>query len=202
MRSSWLGVLSVVALLAASMAGCNTSGCLDNQSSIPLAGFYSSESGEAVALDSLDIGGTGAPDDSLLVKAGTAVSSVYLPLRFSDTSTEFFIRYRYPELGIDSPEYDDVISLTYSSEPYFVSEECGAMYRYRITGMSYTTNLIDSVVVTDSLITNTDIERLRIYFKVSDLEPEPEPEPDSGSDSDTDSDSDSERTDDNTEETL
>lgn len=172
-----LTAISAVIVLAASTAGCNTSGCLDNQSSIPLAGFYSSESGAAVALDSLDIGGAGAPDDSLLVKAGTAVSSVYLPLRFRDTSTDFFIRYRYPALGLDSPEYDDVISLTYSSEPYFVSEECGAMYRYRITGMSYTTHMIDSVVVTDSLITNTDVERLRIYFKISDLEPEPEPEP-------------------------
>lgn len=174
MRRGWLGALSVVIALGGSLAGCNTSGCLDNQSSIPLAGFYSSESGAPVALDSLDIGGAGAPDDSLLVKAGTAVSSVYLPLRFRDTSTDFFIRYRYPALGLDSPEYNDVISLTYSSEPYFVSEECGAMYRYRITSISYTTHLIDSVVVTDSLITNTDVERLRIYFKISDLEPEPD----------------------------
>lgn len=166
--------IAALAVLAASLGACNTSGCLENQSSIPLAGFYSSETGTAVALDSIDIGGLGAPDDSLLVKAGTAVSSVYLPLRFRDSSTEFVIRYRYPQLGIDTPDYDDNISLAYTSEPYFASEECGAMYRYRITRMSHTTNLIDSVVILDSLITNADVERLRIYFRTASLEPEPE----------------------------
>ena len=39
------------------------------------------------------------------------------------------------------------------------------MYRYTITRLSYTQHLIDSVAVTDSLVTNTDIKRLKIYFR-------------------------------------
>ena len=39
------------------------------------------------------------------------------------------------------------------------------MFFYRITKVDYTTNLIDSVVVTDSLINNLNIKRILIYFR-------------------------------------
>lgn len=180
----FVAIISVTALLTVALAGCNTSGCLDNQNSLPLAGFYASESGEPIALDSLDIGGVGAVDDSLLVKAGQTVSSVYLPLRSQKEFTEFFIHYAYPALGLDDPELNDTIGFTYTSEPYFASEECGAMYRYKVTRLDHTFHLIDSVVLADSLITNVDLERLRIYFKVTEMEPDEPEEPDTDEDND------------------
>jgi hypothetical protein len=42
------------------------------------------------------------------------------------------------------------------------------MYRYNIKEVSYTTHLIDSIAVLDSLITNVDDTQLRIYFRTSD----------------------------------
>lgn len=39
------------------------------------------------------------------------------------------------------------------------------MYRYSIEKLNYTTHLIDSVGLVDSLITNADIETIRIYFR-------------------------------------
>ena len=60
--------ISVATLLTASLlTGCNTTGCTENQNSVPLAGFYSYSSGDAVAIDSLAISGEVAPNDSLLV---------------------------------------------------------------------------------------------------------------------------------------
>ena len=41
------------------------------------------------------------------------------------------------------------------------------MYNYRITRCTTTYNLIDSVVVADSLITNTDRLRIKIYFRTA-----------------------------------
>lgn len=43
------------------------------------------------------------------------------------------------------------------------------MMRYRITSVTYTRHLLDSVAVipSDSVITNADIENLRLYFKTS-----------------------------------
>ena len=48
--------------------------------------------------------------------------------------------------------------------PYFASEDCGAMYRYNITGVSHTSWLLDSVAVIDSAITNTDFQRIQLYY--------------------------------------
>ncbi|MCC8177331.1 MAG: DUF6452 family protein [Bacteroidales bacterium] len=164
-------ILGIVAGFVALMiigAGCNTSGCLDNQSSIPLAGFYNSATGAAISIDSVNIGGVDAPNDSLLLAMGTSASQVYLPLRFSKDVTSFYIQ--YDTLGL----WADTITMAYTALPYFASEECGAMYRYTINRLTYTTLLIDSVTLVDSLITNADIERIKIYFRVEEADEEEE----------------------------
>ena len=163
-------------------AACSNDGCLDNQSSIPLAGVYSSETGNPVSINGIQIMGVGAPNDSLLVASG-AVQQVYLPMRSTASTTEW--RFHYTQAGIDDESFDDYVSFTYTSQPYFASEECGAMYRYHITDVKYTTNLLDSVVVTDSLITNADIERIRLYFRTYTPEPDPDEGEEGGEDTPT-----------------
>lgn len=143
------------------VTACNTNGCLDNQSALPLAGMYSSATGQALSINNIEISGVGAPGDSVLLKNGTSVSEIYLPMRSTQQQTSW--RFRYFQEGLEGIE--DIITFNYQSEPYFVSEECGAMYFYRITDYSYTTNVIDSVAVTDSLITNVESKRIQIYFR-------------------------------------
>lgn len=144
-------------------AGCNTSGCTENQSSVPLAEFYASETGDVISLTNVEIGGVGAPHDSLLSNGRSAISQIYLPFRSTKQTTSFYFHYK--QEGIDSTIYNDTITFDYTSQPTFVSEECGAMFFYKITKLENTTHLIDSVAIIDSLITNTDIKRLGIYFK-------------------------------------
>lgn len=152
------------------IGGCNNSSCMENRSSIPLAKFYASHSHNAITVDSLAIGGVDAPDDSLLVD-NVRTSQVYLPLRSTKSSTAFYIRYLQKQL--DFPRLYDTITLAYESMPYFASYDCGAMYRYRIQKMEYTRHLIDSVAVTDSLVTNLDRETLKIFFRTEEpSEPE------------------------------
>lgn len=179
----FLPVIAVMTFVAVAVAGCNTSGCLDNQNSLPLAGFYDSATGAAVSLDSISVGGVGAVNDSLLLEAGQAASSVYMPLRSQKDFTEFFIHYAYTAQGLDDPALNDTIGFSYESVPYFASEECGAMYRYKVSRLDYTTHLIDSVALVDSLITNVDTERLRIYFRIATIESdESEENPDNPAD--------------------
>lgn len=149
-------------LMAAAVAACNTSGCNDNRSSLLLAGFYSSASQKAVRVHDVEIGGVGAPADSLLVEASESVSEVYLPLRHTATSTSFFIRPAEATVA-------DTITLGYTSEPYFASEECGAMYRYRLRSVEHTRHRIDSVGVLDSLINNVDMQKMRIFIITDEL---------------------------------
>lgn len=153
-------ILACVAIVLM-MVACNTDGCLDNQSSLPKAGLFSSATGDAITLNNVEISGVGAPGDSVLVKAGTSVSEVYLPMRSTQHSTSW--RFRYEQEGLEG--LDDIVTFDYDSEPFFASEACGAMYNYRITHCTTTYNLIDSVVIADSLITNVDRLRIKLYFR-------------------------------------
>ena len=101
----------------------------------------------------------------MLYSSGQALNIVYLPFRNSANETSYV--FHYTQQDISGDEYNDTLTFGYESLPYFASEECGAMYRYDIKRLDYTRHLIDSVVITDSLITNTDVERIKIYFRTS-----------------------------------
>ncbi len=156
-----IGFISILIALTAAVS-CNTTGCLDNQSALPLAEFYGSDL-QAISLDSVEIRGIGAPNDSILSAAGTAVSEIYLPMRSTQESTSWCLAYRWKSL--DYPQLYDTITFKYDSQPYFASEECGATYRYHVNQVENTTHLIDSVVMVDSLITNVDMVYIKIYFR-------------------------------------
>ncbi|MCM1452780.1 MAG: DUF6452 family protein, partial [Clostridium sp.] len=149
--------------------GCNTNGCLENRNSVPLAGFYSDATHRLITVDSLQITGEGMPEDDPLLDAGSRVNQVYLPMRSTHQSTTWVFSYKQKEL--DFPELNDTLSFDYESTPYFAGNECGVVYYYDITHMEYTTHLIDSVAIIDSLVTNTDLERIQIYFRTGEPEP-------------------------------
>lgn len=164
-----IALIAFIAPVCASImvltSGCNTSGCMENRSSVPLAGFYNASDGAAISLDSIEISGENAPGDSVLSPAGATVSKIYLPMRSTEDVTTWIFAYRWKAL--DYPALNDTITFQYSTTPYFASEECGVIYKYRITALSHTSHLIDSVGISDSLITNTDIERIKIYFRTA-----------------------------------
>lgn len=121
---------------------------------------------EAIVPDSLAIGGVDAPNDTLLLGPGSKVSQLYLPFRASMPTTEFYIQYK--QAALDYSWLVDTLRFEYTAIPYFASEDCGAMYHYLVTNYSYTTHLIDSVGMTDSLITNVERETIQIYFRTAD----------------------------------
>lgn len=158
----------VVTLVALTLGSCNSAGCIDNQSSIPLVGFYSSSTQQGISVDSISIGGVGAIRDSMIIENGQNVSRVYLPFRSAYDNVSFYIRYEQKALRHDA--LNDTITFDYESIPYFVSEECGAMYYYQVKHIAYTRHVIDSVAMPDTLVTNTDVERIRIYFRTAETE--------------------------------
>lgn len=165
-------LIPILTILAAIAAACNSTGCLDNGSAIPLAGFYSSATGGAVSVDSLEIYGVGAPADSAVLTPASHASQVYLPMRADKKLTQWVIACRTRVL--DTPALYDTLSLAYEAIPYFASEECGAMYCYRVSEITCTGHLIDSVQLTNSLITNVDIESIKIYFRTATQEEAPQ----------------------------
>lgn len=159
-------IISLVALSALMMTGCNAVGCTENQNSVPLAGYYSMSTGEEIVIDSLAISGEGAPNDSLLVGPSERASEVYLPLRSTATATTFVIKYMQKALA--AYNFEDRITFYYESIPWFASEDCGAMYHYRITRVAHTTQLLDSIGISDSVVTNIERQTIKLYFRTSD----------------------------------
>lgn len=158
------GVSLIIALLSYGMSSCSTSECFDNQNSLPLAGFYSSsERPQAISIDSISILGVGAPGDSILQDSVRSLSQVYLPFRIDQNSTTYEIRYLFGAAGV--MRLKDEITFNYDIVPMFVSTACGAVYYYDMKNIEYTQNLIDSVVCPKGVITNENIENLKIYFK-------------------------------------
>ena len=41
------------------------------------------------------------------------------------------------------------------------------MFIYRINSIDYTRHLIDSIAITDSLVNNFDMERIKIFFRTT-----------------------------------
>lgn len=155
----------IAAALCLAAGACGSGGCYDNQNAIPLAQFLEIGTSKSISISGVGISGVGAPNDSVLVQPSQSISQVYLPMRSSASSTAWCFHYTGEAASVETD--NDTITFNYSSLPFFASEECGAMYYYKITSFSYTTHLIDSVAVTDSLITNVDIPRINIYFRAA-----------------------------------
>ena len=161
-----LGPTLFLSLFGSLVLSCSTSECYDNQNSLPLAGFYSSqEIPAAISLDSISIIGVGAPGDSILQDSVRTLSQVYLPFRIDQNSTTYDIFYLAGLPG----KYGmfDQITFNYDIIPMFVSSACGTVYYYKMKSIEHTDNFIDSVVCPGGEITNANIENLKIYFRVS-----------------------------------
>lgn len=146
------------------VAACNTEECTDNKNSLPYAGFYSASTHSAIAVDSLMVWGIGAPGDSVLLDTDQFIQNIYLPFRLDSDNTAYVVHYRMRAL--DNDRYNDTIIFKYKSIPYFVSEACGAIYKYEINDINYTRHIIDSVACPNGVIDNKPGENIQIFFRV------------------------------------
>lgn len=149
-------VLIALSALAGLATSCNNGNCPGNSNAIPLAEFY--QDGSSVIINNLTVYGIGAPGDSLILDEASA-SSVYMPLHISTGNCCYVLDYNTEGLEADT------IKLEYEAIPYFESHECGAMFNFRITGIEYTLNAIDSIAITRTLINNDDVASIKIYMQ-------------------------------------
>ena len=163
--SSLLRLLPAIASVAAvwCITACNSSGCTENHSAIPLADFYSSQTKKAISLKDLTISGVDMTKPTNLVDSGTSTSSVYMPMRPLYNSTSWDFAYHMGEGVV----LHDTITFDYERIEWFAADECGAMYHYKITRMNYTTTIIGSVQIVDSLITSVDKTYYNIFFRTA-----------------------------------
>ena len=160
-----LRISLVICVGLALLASCSSGECMDNKNSMPLAGFYSSEQfPKNIIIDSISVYGLDAPEKSMILDSAKNVKEVYLPFRIDEPSTTFILDYH--QKSIEDYRLNDTITFSYDIIPFFVSKECGAIYKYKIEEISTTKHLIDSVMCPLGIIDNVASENLRIYFRV------------------------------------
>lgn len=156
-----LAIALAAAIAVAVTPSCNNTGCTDNRSSILTAGLYD-KAGKKVSVSSLQVGGVDAPGNALVSDGSVPVTAVTLPLRSTAESVQFFMR--IDQGGVTSDALSDIITIDYTTVPFLASEECGVVYKYTITHLDYTRNLIDSIALIDPVVDNRDFERIKIFF--------------------------------------
>ena len=161
---------ALLTLIGAALSCSNDEGCSGNRSSIPLAGFYSSQTGSKIQVDSISVYGIGMKGDTTIVDHARLINQVYLPLNVADTLSRFVVRYDALDLAAFS--LTDTISVTYKPIPYFHSEDCGAMYLFDIVDYSTTNVLIDSISFSTMHIDNANNENVRIFFRTQEVDEE------------------------------
>lgn len=148
-------MLSVLLGLCAVITACSESDCSIGGRPAARFNFLDTESLEQVSLfDSLTITSLGT--DSVLLNKGKALKYVALPLSYVATETTYILQYTETE--------HDTIWLEHENTPHFISMDCGVDMFYTIKNIRYTTWVLDSIVIRNADINDTEKENFQILY--------------------------------------
>ncbi len=150
-------------VLALVLVGCSSIDCpLNNTTNVKfkLAGYITTLS------DTLTISTTKTTgEDSVLVNMDVDVDSILLPMSYTQPEDVFYFELR-DTLGNVSV---DQVTVTKEDHPHFESVDCSPAYFHTITGVTWTNNRIDSIVINNTEVTyDATNPHFYIYFKVAD----------------------------------
>ena len=157
-------VLLLLASVLLSIQGCGESDCSLTTTSYAHFDFLDSKTHAAVTLtDGATVTGISVVDGETLVDTvyNLAQSTMSLPLSYTDRTT-YVMHY--------SETLRDTIELTHKNIPFVSDIECGTMMHYRVEGLRYTTNALDSVVLINPEITNEERKNFNIYYRAAESE--------------------------------
>ena len=140
---------------------CEEKDCTQNLNNPAGIGFYthvnSSETDTVLSL--LSVYGE-SKRDSFLYDSVANVSSLTVPLDPGKDFSRFIFEY-------DS--ISDTLQINYKRELTFISHACGFTTDYTVEGINSSNNRLDSVIVTNQIITrNQNEEHVKIYFSPAD----------------------------------
>lgn len=93
-------------------------------------------------------------DNRMALFGDTAISTILFPLTFKDT-TRYLV-------WLDATS--DSLTFVHQAFKKYDSVETGFYYEYKLLSVRFTTNRIDSVKITDSLVTTKWNENIKLYI--------------------------------------
>jgi len=152
----FLNPLIVFLLIMVMVSSCQTnSQCENSTESLVKINFYVMEDDleSAVFVEPISVYGLGHKDS--LLYENDSISYVLLPLMPNGETSEFVF-----EIG----SYTENILFTYKTSTYFESKDCGFIANYEIESVSYSSNIIDTVIIINNEITVEDEDHVKLFF--------------------------------------
>lgn len=141
-------------VISRTLISCVPQTCNEKTESFAGATFYKMGTGKIEAPDTVSIYclKNGNP---LFYEKLVKRSIIYLPFDASAEKCSFLLKIN---------QSTDTISFDYTTFPGLISRECGYTFYFSVTGYITTKNIIDTIIVVNSRITNRDEENLRIFY--------------------------------------
>lgn len=154
-KNNPFSVLAVVLLGTFLVSACSESDCSLGGRPSARFNFIDSKSKKQVSLfDSLTITSSGT--DSILLNRAKSINHATLPLSYIAKETTYILKY--------NRELRDTIWLRHKNIPHFVSMDCGVDMFYEIDSVGYTKYGLDSIVLRNADINDTEKENFQIYY--------------------------------------
>jgi len=103
--------------------------------------------------------------DSIIINDMTSTSSLSLPLRTNVEETTLVFSYTYHTGDTLPQHYDkDTIVFRHHNTPYFLTLDCNFVVKQVITGINFTTNVLDSIVIVNPTAAIDGTENIKIYY--------------------------------------
>ena len=100
--------------------------------------------------------------DSVLINQDTKVDSLMIPMSYVQAEDEL----HFQLTTTDGTTVNDTVKVKKTDHPHFESVDCNPAYFHTITGVSYTTHAIDSVVINQPNVTyDATTPHFRLYFR-------------------------------------
>jgi predicted nucleic-acid-binding Zn-ribbon protein len=145
---------SILACTCLYLSSCTAGSCFDETESRVKGTFYSTETGKALAPDSVTLFGV-TMDTLEIYDKKTNLQSAELPLYAAEQVCKFVIRIN----GIN-----DTLEFRYSNYPHLLSKECGYTFFFTLDTVINSVNIIDSISIQKNTITTFNEENLRIFY--------------------------------------
>ena len=155
----WLFLIGLVFVVSCSTIDCPVDNLVETRYR-----FLNTAGDSLVLMDTLSITSMRADGEEVLLNRKVGMATIQVPISYS-----------HPEdilvFNVYNNEYSivDTVWVKKDDVPHFESVDCNASFFHTITGVRYTTNFIDSIVINDPSV---DYDKTTIHFyiypKVSD----------------------------------
>lgn len=156
--------IAILITILSFLPGCGDTNCPLTTVSLARFEFVDSRTHVPVSLtNGATVTGLAMANDSLIVDTVFNQAQNYMSVPLSYTHQTTYVIH-YTEL------MRDTIEVVHKNTPFVSDIECSPMMFYQVEDIRYTTNALDSVILTNPQITNEERTNFYIYYHASDTE--------------------------------